>query len=400
MDLSVTKLDHEGRGISRYNDKVCFIKKALPNELVSIKILNEKENYIEAECTCIKEKSDIRINPICPYFDLCGGCNLMHIDYSNQLKYKENKVKEIIEKFTKESIKINEIIGSNELYYRNKITLHVTNKLGLYEEESNSIIEIDKCYIVDNRINEIIERLKKINLDGIYEIVLRYTLNNESMIVFKTSKDIVIKGFDDITSVIIYKDNQYKTIYGKDYIVEKMGDYEFIISPDSFFQVNTKGAINLYDKVLEYVGNSESLLDLYCGTGTIGIYLSKVCKNIIGIEINKYAIKDANENKKLNNIDNIEFMCGDSGKILKNLNKKFDTIVVDPPRSGLDNLAIEQLKKIKSNKIVYVSCNPITLARDLNLLKDLYNIIEITPVDMFPNTSHVECVSVMRLKHV
>ena len=398
MDLSVTKLDHEGRGISRYNDKVCFIKKALPNELVSIKILNEKKNYIEAECTCIKEKSDIRINPICPYFDLCGGCNLMHIDYSNQLKYKENKVKEIIEKFTKESIKINEIIGSNELYYRNKITLHVTNKLGLYEEESNSIIEIDKCYIVDNRINEIIERLKKINLDGIY--VLRYTLNNESMIVFKTSKDIVIKGFDDITSVIIYKDNQYKTIYGKDYIVEEMGDYEFIISPDSFFQVNTKGAINLYDKVLEYVGNSESLLDLYCGTGTIGIYLSKVCKNIIGIEINKYAIKDANENKKLNNIDNIEFMCGDSGKILKNLNKKFDTIVVDPPRSGLDNLAIEQLKKIKSNKIVYVSCNPITLARDLNLLKDLYNIIEITPVDMFPNTSHVECVSVMRLKHV
>lgn len=136
MDLSVTKLDHEGRGISRYNDKVCFIKKALPNELVSIKILNEKKNYIEAECTCIKEKSDIRINPICPYFDLCGGCNLMHIDYSNQLKYKENKVKEIIEKFTKESIKINEIIGSNELYYRNKITLHVTNKLGLYEEES------------------------------------------------------------------------------------------------------------------------------------------------------------------------------------------------------------------------------------------------------------------------
>ena len=398
MDLSVTKLDHEGRGISRYNDKVCFIKKALPNELVSIKILNEKKNYIEAECTCIKEKSDIRINPICPYFDLCGGCNLMHIDYSNQLKYKENKVKEIIEKFTKESIKINEIIGSNELYYRNKITLHVTNKLGLYEEESNSIIEIDKCYIVDNRINEIIERLKKINLDGIYEIVLRYTLNNESMIVFKTSKDIVIKGFDDITSVIIYKDNQYKTIYGKDYIVEKMGDYEFIISPDSFFQVNTKGAINLYDKVLEYVGNSESLLDLYCGTGTIGIYLSKVCKNIIGIEINKYAIKDANENKKLNNIDNIEFMCGDSGKILKNLNKKFDTIVVDPPRSGLDNLAIEQLKKIKSNKIVYVSCNPITLARDLNLLKDLYNIIEITPVDMFPNTSHVECVCVLKLR--
>lgn len=398
MNLRITNLDHDGRGISRYNDKVCFIKKALPNELVTIKILNEKKKYIEAVCTDIIEPCDIRIKPVCKYFDVCGGCNLMHINYEEQLKYKENKVKEIINKFTKEDIKINNIISSKKLCYRNKITLHVDNELGLYEEGSNSIIQIDKCCIADEMINNIIKRLKKIDLRNVYEIIIRHTLNNESMIVFKCNEEIKIDGFDDITSIVLYKDSQYKTIYGKDKIIEKMGDYKFAISPDSFFQVNTTGAIKLYDTVLKYVKKDSNLLDLYCGTGTIGIYLSKVCKNVIGVEINKYAVKDANENKRLNSIDNIEFICGDSGKILKGLKGQFDTIVVDPPRSGLDTLTIEQILKFNSDKVIYVSCNPITLARDLNLLKEKYDLFELTPLDMFPNTSHVECVCVLKLR--
>ena len=171
-----------------------------------------------------------------------------------------------------------------------------------------------------------------------------------------------------------------------------------MISPDSFFQVNTLQAEKLYSKVKEYLGNSNNVLDLYCGTGTIGIYVSDITQSVLGIEINKYAVKDANENKKINNINNIEFICGDSEKVPYKINRKFDSVIVDPPRSGLGEKVVQQLLKINPKKIVYVSCDPITLARDINYLSSNYELVNISLVDMFPNTHHIECVTLLEKK--
>jgi 23S rRNA (uracil-5-)-methyltransferase RumA len=186
-----------------------------------------------------------------------------------------------------------------------------------------------------------------------------------------------------------------KCIYGDNYLEDKVGNYKFNISKDSFFQVNHNQTIKLYDKVLEYLGTKqEKVLDLYCGIGTIGTYISIHCNHVLGIEINKSAIKDANLNKKLNKINNISFEHGDVGKLI-NSSMDYDTIIVDPPRSGLDKKTRNVLKKIETDKIIYVSCNPITLVRDINDLKDKYELIDLTLVDMFPNTYHVESICVL-----
>lgn len=234
------------------------------------------------------------------------------------------------------------------------------------------------------------------DLNNIYQIVIRCSKNlDEKMVIFKGNLNIDISLLKNHVDSIVSYDKEYKVLYGNGYIVDKIGDYSFIISPDSFFQVNTNGAYNLYSKVLEYVEKSNYLLDLYCGTGTIGIFLSSVCNKVLGVEINKYAIEDANKNKELNRIKNIDFICRDTS--LFNEINDFDTVVVDPPRSGLDKNTINYLLNLKPNKIVYVSCDPVTLARDLNLLNEKYDCIGITPVDMFSRTYHVECVCLLEL---
>ena len=197
----------------------------------------------------------------------------------------------------------------------------------------------------------------------------------------------------DVDTIII----NGKVIKGNGYIREEINDFKFIISPTSFFQVNNVGMINIYNKVLEYVDGG-NVLDLYCGTGTIGIYVSKKANKVLGIELNKEAIKDALINKKLNSINNIDFISGDVGTVLSQNKFKSDIVIVDPPRAGLDSKSIDNIIKIKPKKIIYVSCDPVTLARDLNILKEKYDVIEITPFDMFGNTYHVECVSLLKLR--
>ena len=224
------------------------------------------------------------------------------------------------------------------------------------------------------------------------------------MVIFKLSKDRDFSSFlklkNDVDNIIIYQNKEYKTIYGDGFIVDKIGDYLYKISPDSFFQVNTSLATLLYSKVLEYLNPSkcDNVLDLYCGAGTIGIFVSRFAKSVKGIEINKYAVEDANYNKKINNVDNISFECLSTSFVSK-FKDKFDSVIVDPPRSGLDKKTIDYLINLKAKKIVYVSCDPITLARDLEILKDYYEVKEITPFDMFSNTYHVECVSILQKKY-
>ena len=405
MEVEVRGLDHNGRGIAKVNGKTCFIENALPDEKVEINILKDKKNFMEADLKKIIKSNENRVLEQCKYFLSCGGCNIMHMNYDLQKSYKIEKIKNIFKRFCNLDIDIDEFIQSEKFFYRNKITLHVdNNKIGLYENKTNRIIGIDKCLICDNKINDIYNDLLKINLNNVYKIIIRSSKNiDETMVIVDANNNIDINIFketlkDKITTLVLKNGDKYNTIFGNGYIHEKLGNYIFKISPDSFFQVNTLQAEKLYAKVKEYLKGSNKVLDLYCGTGTIGIFVSDICKKIIGIEINKYAVDDANENKRLNKIKNIDFACKDSEQFLKKNSYDFDAIIVDPPRSGLNKNMIEDLVKIKPEKIIYVSCDPITLSRDINSLMKFYDLKKISLVDMFPNTSHVECVCVLKLK--
>ena len=399
--IEITKLDHSGRGIGYLDGKIIFVSNALPTEIVDVVVTNSKKKYLEGTVLNYINKATNRIDAPCPYYELCGGCQLMHISYEDQLKYKENKVKEIINKYTNISEdKVRSIIPTTSFYYRNKVTLQVKEKIGYYQKKSYDIVNIDHCMIASEKINEVILKLNSMDLKNITKIVIKEA-REEVMVVLELSSAIDNNIFKDAfkdVNIITYFNGEYETISGNNHIVEQLGEYQFIISPDSFFQVNTSGAINLYNQVLKYANltKEETVLDLYCGTGSIGIYLSKEAKKVIGVELNTQAINDALLNKELNKINSIDFYQGDAGIILSELNMKADLIIVDPPRSGFNKQTIDELLKQQAKKIVYVSCDPVTLARDLNELARDYEIIELTPVDMFPNTYHVE--SIVRLE--
>lgn len=389
--IKIESLDHYGRGISKIDNKIIFIDNALPNEIIEPKILKEKKNYIEGSVLKYIKKSENRVNVKCPYYESCGGCNIMHMSYLEQLKFKQSKIENIIKKYLNEDVKINNIIGTdNNINYRNKVTFQVKESIGFYKNKTYDLINIEECLISNNLINNSIKYLKKLYLKDIKKIICRIA-NEELMIIIETSnKNIDISPIINISSSIYLKvNNKYIHVFGKEYIYETLGKYKFKISPDSFFQINIDTCIKLYETVKKYIGTNKNVIDLYCGTGSIGIYISKN-NNVIGIEINEFAINDAKENAKINKIKNIQFVCGDSGKKLKNLKFNPDIIIVDPPRSGLNKETINNILDFNPKSIIYVSCDPMTLVRDLKILNEFYNIEEITPFDMFPNTYHVE----------
>lgn len=397
--IEITDLSHNAKGIGKLNEKIVFVDKAIPEDVVEINIIKEKKNYIEAKISKIIKKSHLRIESDCPYFDKCGGCDLLSLSYENQLKFKYNKVCNIMSKYLNKNIKINNIVCSNNNFnYRNKVTFQVKEKLGFYEKNSYDIVEIDKCIISNDKINKSIKYLKMLDLKDISKIVCR-TNGNDLMIIIETNNDkLNIDCIKNISSSIYLKiKNKYKLIYGDKYIIENIKNFKFLVSPDSFFQINLDVCEKLYSKIKEYVGINKNILDLYCGTGSIGIFVSEN-NNVLGIEINKSSTLDANENKKINNIHNIRFVCGDSGDKIFDIDFKPDVIIVDPPRAGLDMCALKNIFKLNAKEIIYVSCDPMTLARDLNYLSDKYNIEEITPFDMFPNTYHVECMCYLSKK--
>ena len=405
-NIKVLKLDHYGRGIAKIDNKITFINNALPDEIVDIKITKNNKNILEADVIKYHNYATNRENPKCPYYLECGGCDLMHLDYHSQLEFKEQKIKEIMYKFALiEPSLIKPIIGINEYNYRNKVTLQVKENIGFYKKKSYDIIPVDNCLISDNKINKIINILKNINNKNINQIIIKASLNtNDIMVIIDTFKKINDNDYiSNLPNINIIKKvyNQFITIQGNSYITEYLDKYKFNISSESFFQVNTNGALNLYKQVLKYADltGKERVLDLYCGTGTIGIFLAEKTKEVLGIELNKQAIIDANINKELNNIQNIRFEVGDTADVLEKNNFIPDIIVIDPPRSGLNTKTINEILKLNPTKIIYVSCDPVTLARDLKIFKEKYNIVEITPFDMFPNSHHVETVVLIEKKY-
>ena len=402
MEVVIEKMNHQAMGIAKINGKVVFIPKVIVGDIVDIDIVKEYKNYSIGKVNKIIKNGSKRVDVLCPYYDICGGCSISAYTYQDELEYKVNNVIDIFKR-NEIDIKPNIIKSDNRYGYRNKITLQVSNGIiGLYEEDSNKIVDVDKCLLVSDKLNEIIDVIKRnINVNKCNKIVIRDTYYGIMIIFYgSVNNEEVIKYLGKKVVSIYTYDNKYKCIYGEKYLYEMIGEYKYRISPDSFFQVNSRTVNKLYNKVVEYAIKNEkkdNLVDLYCGTGTIGIYLSKYFNNIIGIELNKQAVEDAKENAKINSVNNIKFYAGDVGKII-NDQIKADVIVVDPPRSGLDKRTKDILLKIKANKIVYVSCNPLTLARDIKELDSGYKLGDITLVDMFPNTHHVESVCVLNFR--
>lgn len=392
MIVKIDKLSHDLRGITKIDNKITFIPKTLPEEVVNIRITKQKKKFNEGCLTTIIEESKDRVKYICPYYDICGGCDTGHILYSKSIMYKKDMVVDIFKRYCDMDVDMDIVYDDDNIYnYRNKITLRVNDgKLALVGE---SLVNIDYCYLVNDNINKVIGILNGICLDGIDEVIIRGT--DEIMVIIKGNIDndkLIQILKDNVSSIFI---NGVK-VFGNDYVMINVGNYRYAVYPDSFFQVNTKMISRLYDKVLEFAGRGDKLLDLYCGAGTIGIYLANNFNSVRGIEQNESAIKGANLNKGINDIKNISFVCEKASDINEIVE---DVVVVDPPRSGLDSTTIKRILNSRIERLIYVSCNPITLARDINILKDKYNLVGMSLFDMFPNTSHAECVSVLYRKN-
>lgn len=434
----------EGEGIAKIDKFTIFIPNAIKGEKIRIIIVKVLTSYAYGKILEILEKSDKRIEVDCSTYKRCGGCNLRHIDYEETLEIKQSIVQNLVDKNLKTKVKVKKTIGMGIPYhYRNKLQYPVgidkdgKPAIGVFAKRTHEIINVDKCFIQ----NENAENIAKYVFDywcekklSVYNETTRKGLlrhitvkvgvrTNEYMLIlvingkkFKDEEKFVkeiTQKFPEIktiiknvnvknTNVILGEENN--CIYGNGFITDILGDYTFKISPLSFYQVNPIQAELLYNIGIESanLNKDDVVFDLYCGIGTISIFMAPFCKKVYGIEIVEEAIDMSNENASLNGISNIEFFAGNVEHILGELinvkNVVPTAIMIDPPRKGLDNVSINNILKILPDKIVYISCNPSSLVRDLAFFEEKYSIYSIQPVDLFPWTSHVEVVSVLGLK--
>lgn len=408
-DVKITSLENEGAGVCKINGMIVFVPKTLPGEKVRIRITEKKKNFARGKIVEILESSDKRIESKCPYYEECGGCNLRHQTSKENLKFKKEKVENALKRIGKLNVKVEDTVPSfKEDNYRNKVSFKVEDdRIGFYGEGTYQLIDINYCFLAQKQINDLLSVIKKylkINKNEIKNITIRYgNAMDELLIDIYSLNDKDIKILDYLTTninnliSIIFND---KVVYGNGYIKEISNGLMFDVSAKSFFQVNSVQTEKLYDEIVKVANLSKDdvVLDLYCGTGTITSIISKHVKKVIGIEIVEDAIFNAKKNLKINNINNVKFICGDAAKEISKIKEKVDVVIVDPPRKGIDRKTIAIMKKLSPKKIVYVSCNPVTMARDLSYLNDLYDVKKVIPVDMFPNTSHVECVCVLNSK--
>ncbi len=426
----------DGKGIVKKDNKVVFVDGVVKNEKVEVEIVYESKNQTLGKLIRIIDPSPFRVKPFCPLAKNCGGCSFQHLSYEKQLEFKTDHVKDCLNKFAELDIKVNDCLGmANPFCYRNKSQVPFSmNKqrisYGFYKQDSHQIVQMDTCFIQFKEANDILKTTK--NLFEKYKLkayeedkrkgILRHVLikkgfaTNEIMVVLVTNvlsfpkrKEIVselIKQYPNIKTIVqninmrdtnVILGEKEIVLYGRGYIEDVLLGVRFKISSKSFYQVNPEQTKVLYSKAIELANLSENdrVLDTYCGIGTIGLIASKKVKEVIGVEIVSDAIKDAKNNALLNNINNIHFVLDDASKFMVDLAKtseKMDVVFLDPPRKGCDENFLNSLLKLLPNKIIYISCNPSTLARDLNILKNKYNVETVQPVDMFPHTYHVETV--------
>lgn len=398
MKVEVIKFDNSGRGIGYLNNKIIFIPKTVPGDIVDVEIVLEKKNYLEGRLVEVITPSKLRQKPICPYFNECGGCDLMHISLSESLEYKLNKVNDILKR-NKIDYEVTKIIKSECPYnYRDKVTFKIVDgKIGFFQTDTHKLVEINYCYLCKDAINNVIKDIHTLNIKN-GEVIIRCNYNDELLLSLNT-----LDKIDNIDTLInehkiVGIVNNDKCIYGEDYFIDKINEHLFKVSYNSFFQVNPYICSELFKLIEKYTDKSNNVLDLYCGVGTLSIVASVNAKYVLGVEINSNAIIDANLNKTLNKRNNVDFICEDTKNILNKITSDFDTIILDPPRSGVVQKVLNKIMKVNPDKIIYVSCDPNTLARDLKLLEEKYKISNFKLLDMFPETEHNESIVVLEKK--
>lgn len=394
----INKLDHFGRGII-FDEKITFVNYALPSEEIDYQIIKKSKKYNLAQITNLKTKSADRVDVPCPYFFKCGGCALEHLKYSKNLEFKKEKVEEILNKYAKIKTNINVIENPHPYNYRNKLSLKIKNgKLGFYETKSHKLVEITQCLLAQESINQIIKDISYFHLQTA-NITFRTNYNNELLIIIQTA--------DNINIDLPYLTQKHKIVgiiindaifYGEDKFIEKVANRLFQVSYNSFFQVNPYVTTKIFEIVTENVQKDSIVTDLYCGVGTLGIVAAQKACQVYGIEIVPNAIKNALINKKINKCSNIEFCLGDAKEVIDKIKAKIDTIIIDPPRNGLSQETLNNILKITPKDLIYISCDPMTLARDLKILKERYIIKKIYIADMFSYTYHVETVCILSLQ--
>ncbi len=443
-EILIERMAHEGQGIGKINGLKIFVEGAMIGEKCRVKITKSKKHYAIAKIIEILKPSLDRITPKCMYANQCGGCHLQYMSYEAQLSFKTSKVKDSLKRIGHIDTEVYETLGMVEpWHYRNKSQYPVGRRnnnvvLGFYENRSHDIVDLENCLIQHSLIDKVMLTVKdwleqyhisiynELSHEGlIRHVVIKvgYKTGVVMAILVANGKEIPfidrlvkmlgskIQGFKCLilnvntkkTNVIMGEENI--VLYGRTYIYDYIGDVKFRISPLSFFQVNSIQMEALYKKTLEYAGltGSETVIDLYCGIGTISLFLAKKAKRVYGIEVVSQAIDDARINAEINGIDNVGFIEGAAEKVMPKIAErgiKPDVIVVDPPRRGCDEKTLEAIARVSPDRVVYVSCNPATLARDLRYLEDRgYKTEEVQPVDMFPQTHHVECViKIQRVK--
>jgi 23S rRNA (uracil1939-C5)-methyltransferase len=451
LEVTIEKMVYGGRGLAHHADVAVFVDKTVPGERVRVKLVRVKRDFAEAQLLEILEPSPHRIRAPCPYNDYCGGCNWQFIDYESQLEYKRVFVEDSISHIGKlANVAVHPVRAAPRIFgYRNKMEFSFSDRKWLVRQDRDGgqgdrsfalglhvpgtfdrIIDIEECLLQNERGNEILREIKryvKVSELPVYGLrthrgfwrylVLRHShYFDEWMVNVVTSEQrdgalrplipILRDRFSEIASLV----NNINTrkggtavgeweivLAGERIIKEKIGPLTFEISAQSFFQTNTTMAENLYEYVrdLASLTGNETVFDLYCGIGTVALFLSPMASRVIGMDISGSAVKDARRNRQLNEIDNCEFLCGDVRGLLSTIAIHPDLLITDPPRSGMHKQAIGQILQLLPEKIIYISCNPTTMARDVALLKEQYQVAEVQPLDLFPNTYHVESVALL-----
>jgi 23S rRNA (uracil1939-C5)-methyltransferase len=456
--VKVTDFAAEGKSIAKLDGQVIFVQKAVPEDVVDLKVIKKKSNFMEAKVTQIHEYSPLRAKPFCQHFGECGGCQWQNLQYEYQILFKQQQVVDNLTRIGKVELpEIQPILGSKKIqYYRNKLNFTFSNQRWFTEEEINSdkfleeevglgfyapqrfdkVLDLKECHLQAEPSNTIRLALRKFAIENklpffdlilqrglLRNLVIRITSLGEIMVIVQFYEnmqeqilmvmDFLKNRFPEITSLYYvinqkpndtYQDQEMILHWGKPYITEYIEDLQFRISPKSFFQTNSYQVAELYSKVREFANLSgkEVVYDLYTGTGSIACFVARNAKEVIGIEYVPEAIEDAKINAQLNGITNTSFYAGD---IVDMLNEEFlskhpypDIIITDPPRAGMHPDVVEMLLRIACPKIIYVSCNPATQARDLAILDEKYQVTIVQPVDMFPHTHHVENIVVLELR--
>jgi len=453
--LAIIDIAEGGKGLGKTDGAVIFVDNAVPGDILDVRIIKAKRRYYQAEIQHFVVKSEHRTTPPCKHFGTCGGCKWQHMSYTKQLDYKKKHVSDNLSRIAKiEAEKIKNILPSAKLYYyRNKLEFTFTDRRWLTPLEINApetiihtkglgfhipgkfskVLDIDECYLMSELSDKIRTAVRKYALDNDYSffdliqqkgllrnMLVRTSTQNELMLIIvfhendtpkiKAMMQFINSSFPQITSLLyVVNPKRNDTISdldvivykGNDYITEKMGDLTFKIGAKSFFQTNTAQAVCLYNKVVEMAAltGKECVYDLYTGTGTLALFVSHYAHKVIGIDCIEQAIENARENALLNNKTNCSFVAGVIEKIF---NASFtaqngtpDVVITDPPRSGMHPQVIKQLLDTKPERIVYVSCNPATQARDIAMMAEKYEVHDIQPVDMFPHTEHIENIVIL-----